>query len=234
MSNYRIYANVSLGDNCNIGDFSSVGVPTRGYKEGELPTILGDRVEIQSHATICGGSSLGDDSVIGHGIYMSHSNRIGKRVAIGSQTILEWNVIIEDDVIVGSSVGIGEFSILEQGTWLGSQVALPSVLHPLCPKAKECGKGSHLYRGVTVGGGAVIYPDLRIGAGAYIEPCAVVVRDVSPYTVVAGNPAKEIGDIFTLYPGLIERLSKYVNVSPEAVKQSIMQFDLVPSLFSSK
>ncbi len=85
-----------------------------------------------------------------------------------------------------------------------------------------------------VGGGAVIYPDLRIGSGAYIEPCAVVVRDVSPYTVVAGNPAKEIGDIFTLYPGLIERLSKYVNVSPEAVKQAVMQFDLVPSLFSSK
>ena len=234
MNSYRIYANVSVGQDCSLGDFASIGLPTRGYQDGELPTILGNRVEIQSHATICCGNVLGDELIVGHGVYMCHKNRIGKRVSIGPHSILEWNVTIKDDVIIGPYAGIAEFTVIEQGGWLGSQVALPSVLHPLCHKAKECGKGSHLARGVTVGGGVTIYPDLRIGQGAYIEPCSIVVRDVSPYAVVAGNPAKEIGDIFTLYPGLVERLRGYVNLSKNSVAQFRAHFEATPSLFPSR
>lgn len=231
MNRYRIYQNVQLGEDCRIGDFSIVGLPPKGYEEGELKTVLGDRVEIQSHATISSGNVIGDDFVAGHGLYMRHNARIGDRVAIGPHSIMEWNVTIEDDVTIGPYAGIAEFSVVEQGSWLGPQVALPSVLHPICSKAKECGKGSRLHRGVTVGGGTIIYPDLRIGTGAYLEPCSVVVSDVRPFAVMAGNPAKEIGDIFTLAPQVVDRIRAYVDVSAAAVAETIAQFEQVPSLF---
>ena len=232
---YRIYNNVSMGEACLIGDFASIGMPPRGYQDGELPTLLGDRVEVQSHVVICAGNKLGDDFIAGHGLYMRHNNNIGKRVEIGAQSILEWDITIHDDVSIGINAGIAEYTIIEQGSLLGQQVALASVLHPLCPKAKECGKGAHIYRGATIGSGAIIYPDLRIGEGAYIQPCSVVVGDVRPYTVVSGNPAKETGDISTLYPQFLERIERYVvDLSENAISLAKANFEVVYTLFPSR
>lgn len=230
--NYRIYANVSMGTNCRIGDFSSIGMPPRGYEDGELATTLGDCVEIQSHAIICAGNTLGDDFIAGHGLYMRNNNKIGDRVEIGAQSILEWDITIHDNVIIGIDAGIAEYTVIEEGSWLGQQVALASVLHPLCPKAKECGKGAYLQKAVTIGSGAIIYPDLRIGEGSYILPCSVVVGDVRPYSVVSGNPAKEIGDVSTLYPQILERVEKYIYLSENSISKARAGFEAVPTLFS--
>lgn len=231
MNRYRIYQNVRFGADCQIGDFSSIGLPPKGFADGELLTTIGDRAEIQSHATVSSGNVIGHDFVAGHGLYMRHNSRIGDRVSIGPHSIMEWNVTIEDDVTIGPYAGIAEFTVIERGGWLGPQVALPSVLHPLCAKAKECGRGSHLYRGVTIGGGVIVYPDLRIGAGAYLEPCSVIVSDVRPFAVMAGNPAKEIGDIFSLNSALVDRLQTYLDLSPDAVAATIAQFEQTPTLF---
>lgn len=234
MNTYRIYTNVLSGKDCNFGDFAIIGLPPRGYQDGQLPTILGERVEIQSHAVICSGNILGDDSIAGHGLYMRHNNRIGKRAKIGALSVLEANIIIEDDVIIEPQGGIADSTIIEQGGLIGSQTMFASVLHPLCPKAKECERGPHLYRGVTVGGNVTIYPDLRIGEGAYIIPGSVVMRDVRPYAVVAGHPAKEIGDIFTLYPQIVERVKPYINLSQDSVAQTRACFEEEPSLFPAR
>lgn len=231
-NSYRIYANVSMGSDCRIGDFSSIGMPPRGYQDGELATILGNRVEIQSHAVICAGNTLGNDFIAGHGLYMRNNNKIGDRVEIGAQSILEWDITIHNNVIIGIDAGIAEYTVIEQGSWLGQQVAIASVLHPLCPKAKDCGKGAHLYKAVTIGSGAIIYPDLRIGEGSYILPCSVVVGDVRPYSVVAGNPAKEIGDVSTLYPQILERVERYIHLSGNAMAKAREDFEAVPTLFA--
>lgn len=234
MTLYHVYPNVSLGDHCTIGAFASVGLPPRGYQEGELATVVGNDVDIQTHATLCAGNIIGNDVVIGHGLYMRHSNHIGSRVVIGPHSVLEWEATIGDDVTIGTYAGISEYAVIEQGSWLGPQVSLPSVLHPLCPKAKECGRGPHLERGVTVGGCATIYPDLRIGCGAWIQPCAVVIADVVPFAVMAGNPAKQIGDIFSLAPEIVDRIRPYIDLSESATTQIIKEFTQQPSLFAAK
>lgn len=234
MNIHHIYQNVVLGESCHIGAFSSIGLPPRGYEEGELQTCLGNRVEVKTHATICAGNRIGDDVTLGHGLYMRQGSQIGARVSIGSHSNLEWDIIIGDDVVIGSYAGIAEYSILETGTWLGHQVSLPSVLHPLCPKAKECGRGSHLHRAVTVGAGATLYPDLKIGTGALIEPCAVVVADVPPFAVMAGNPARPMGDIFSLYPQVVERVALFVDLSEPSVLALQQAFANQDSLFAAK
>ena len=228
----RIYQNVSLGKDCNIEAFASIGLAPRGYKDGELETILGDRVEVKTHATICSGNRIGNDVSLGHGLYMRHGSQIGDHVIIGSHSNLEWDIIIQKDVTIGSYAGIAEYSMIDEGCWLGPQVSLPSVLHPLCPKAKECGRGAHLYPAVTVGAGATIYPDLQIGTGALIEPGSVVVTDVPPFAVMQGNPAKQIGDIFSLDLDIVERVAQYIDISPASIQKIESEFKSQNSLFS--
>ncbi len=219
MNTYRIYNNVNLGSNCLIGDFAIVGLPPRGYQDGELLTTIGARVEIQSHVLISAGNVFGNDCLVGHGTYLRHNNRFGNRVSIGAHNTIEWNNIVEDDVTIDEFSGVAESTIVERGTWIGPQCSMASVLHPLCPKAKECTKGPHLYRGVTVGAGTIIFPDIRIGEGSYIEPGSIVMHDVTPYTVISGAYGKSKGDIFTLYPQMLERIEPYVDLSSDAIQR---------------
>jgi acetyltransferase-like isoleucine patch superfamily enzyme len=234
MDFFRIYKNVSIGSDCIIGDFSTIGIPPRDYEDGELATVLGSRVEIASHALISAGNFFGDDCSVGHGTFMRHNNRFGNRVRIGDHNTIEWNNIVEDDVVIEEFSGVAESSIVEQGSWIGPQCSMASVLHPLCPKAKECTKGPHLYRGVTVGAGGIIFPDIRIGEGAYIEPGTVVMSDVLPYTVVSGAYGKLKGDVFTLYPQLLERIQPYVDLSSNVIAKVRHDFSEQPSRFPNK
>jgi len=232
MNTYRIYSNVSIGEECSLGDFAIIGLPPRGYQDGELSTVLGNRTTIQSHALISAGNVFGDDCIAGHGIFIGANNHFGQRVKLGALCVIERDNLVADDVILESQAGLAELTVVERGVWIGAHVSMASVLHPLCPKAKECTKGPHLYRGVTVGAAAMLYPDVRIGEGAYVEPGSIVMQDVKPYSVVTGNPAREVGDIFTLYPGKLERIEPYVDLSPDAITQALTRFQEESSLFT--
>ncbi|MCS7221192.1 MAG: N-acetyltransferase [Anaerolineae bacterium] len=93
---------------------------------------------------------------------------------------------------IHSQAFVPEYSILEDGCWLGPNVVLTNALHPLCPKVKQCLKGPTIKRGAKIGANATILPDITIGEGALVGAGAVVTQDVPPYAVVAGNPARVI------------------------------------------
>ena len=234
MSTYSKYKNVSMGNDCRLGDFSIIGMPPRNVEDGELATVLGDRVEIQSHVIINAGNTFGDDCTIGHGTYLRHNNKIGNRVVIGPHNTIEWSNEIEDDVTIETHSGVAEHTFVGRGTFIGAQASMASVLHPLCSKAKECTKGPHFERAVTVGPGAVIFPAVRIGEGAYVEPNTVVMRDVKPFTVVSGRYGRAIGSIFDLYPQLLKRIEPYTNLQEINVKRSQYEFDKRESLFPAQ
>lgn len=234
MDTLSTYKNVSLGQDCRIGDYTILGLPPRGLEDGELATALGDRVEIQSHAVISAGNIFGNDCIVGHGTYLRHNNRFGNRVVIGPHNTIEWSNELEDDVIIEAHSGVAEQTFVGRGTLIGAQASMASVLHPLCPKAKDCTKGPHLERAVTVGPGSVIFPSVRIGEGAYIEPNTVVMRDVKPFTVASGRYGQAVGTIFELYPQLLERIAPFTDLSEAFVQKAIAEFEARESLFPAQ
>ncbi|HVT29589.1 MAG TPA: hypothetical protein VHE81_16350, partial [Lacipirellulaceae bacterium] len=131
----------------------------------------------------------------------------------------------------GAQTGIAEYTEIGNGVVIGHQVGIAGVLHPLTRLAKETGRGPSIGDGVTVRAGVSILPGIRIGAGAYVERGAVVVRDVRPFAVVAGNPAKQVGDVRELHPEVMERIMKFVDTSDDAVEELRRQFDEVPTHF---
>ena len=205
--NYKIHPNVQLGKNINIGDYVIIGVPPRGKKDGELETIIGDNAVIRTHTVIYAGNVIGDDFQTGHAVMIRELNQIGNNVSIGTHSVVEHHVKMGNGVRIHSQAFIPEYCVLEDGVWIGPNVVLTNVYHPLCPKAKECLKGPVLRKNAKIGANATILPDTTVGRNALVGAGSIVVDDVPDDKVVAGVPARIIKDIrdLTCPYGLIDK-----------------------------
>lgn len=190
MSEPIIYPGVHLEEDVQLGEYVIVGVPPRGKSAGELETIISAGAVIRSHSVIYAGNHIGRRFQTGHHVTIRESNRIGNDVSIGTGSILEHHIDIEDGVRIHSGAFIPEYSRLGEGCWIGPCVTLTNAIHPLCPKAKECLKGPTIGAHAKIGANSTLLPDIRIGENALVGAGAVVVEDVPPHTVVAGNPAR--------------------------------------------
>lgn len=195
MESHQIHLNVHLPDDAQIGAFVIVGEPPRGKAPGELATRIGARAVIRSHTVIYAGNVIGDDFQTGHGVLIREENEIGNHVSIGSHTIVEHHVKIADNVRLHSNVFVPEFSILEEGCWLGPNVVVTNARYPQSKNVKENLRGAHIKRGAKIGANATLLPGVVIGENALVGAGAVVTHDVPDGAVVAGNPAHIIKTI---------------------------------------
>lgn len=191
----HIYTNVRLGKNVRIDDFALIGVPPAGYEDGQLETVIGNNAHIRSHTVIYAGNYIGDNFATGHGAMIRELNQIGHHVSIGTHSVVEHHVQIEDEVRIHTQAFVPEYSTLMTGCWIGPNVVFTNVLHPLCPKAKECLKGATVEPGAKIGANATLRPDIIIGRNALIGAGSVVTGNVPAGAVVAGSPARIIKQI---------------------------------------
>lgn len=197
-SEYKIYTGVELGPDSTIEDYCILGVPPRGKKEGDIPTIIGSGAHIRSHTVIYAGNKIGDNFQTGNKVNMRESNEIGDNVSIGTLSVIEHHVIIGNNVRIHSQVFVPEYSILEEGAWLGPNVVLTNAKYPVSPGVKESLKGPIIKKGAKIGANATILPGVTIGENALVGAGSVVVHDVPSGAVVAGNPAMIIKNISEL------------------------------------
>lgn len=195
---YRVYSNVHLGSNVQIGDFCIIGLRSAGQEAGEVVTVIGDDAIIRSHTVIYAGNKIGRGFQTGHGAMLREDSLIGDNVSIGSHSVIEHHVSIGNGVRIHSQAFIPEYTILEDGCWIGPRVAFTNVFHPLCPKAKVCLKGAIVRKGAKMGANATILPDLEIGENAFVGAGAVVIENVPAGAVVVGNPARVIKGVTDL------------------------------------
>jgi acetyltransferase-like isoleucine patch superfamily enzyme len=198
MNTYRIYKNVTLGEGTVVEDFSLVGVAPRGAQEGELPTTIGERAVIRSHTVIYAGNVIGRNFQTGNKVNIRESNRIGDNVSIGTLSVVEHHVDIGNNVRIHTQVFIPEFSVLEDGCWIGPNVVLTNAKYPLSPGVKDSLVGPVVRRNAKIGANVTLLPGVVIGEGALVGAGAVVVRDVPAGAVVVGNPARVIRHVSDL------------------------------------
>lgn len=190
-----IHDGVNLGKGVSVGPFSIIGEPPRGKELGELETIIGNNGTIRSHTVIYAGNKIGEGFQTGHKANIRELNTIGNDVSVGTHTIIEHHVEIQDGVRMHSNVFIPEYSVLEEKAWVGPNVVFTNAIHPVCPDAKQCLIGPRIKKNAKIGANATLLPGIVVGEMALIGAGSVVVKDVEPRTVVAGNPAKVIKDI---------------------------------------
>lgn len=191
-----IYSHVLLGKFGEIEDFVIIGKNPYSKKEiAKNCTKIGDNFLIRSHTVIYCNNKIGKNFKTGHHVLIRENNVIGDNVSIGSNSVIEHHVKIGNNVRMHSQVFIPEYSVLEDNCWIGPNVVLTNAYHPKCYSAKECLKGPTIKRNAKIGANVTILPRVIVGENALIGAGAVVVSDVKPNSVVAGNPARKIKSI---------------------------------------
>ena len=140
---------------------------------------LGKDVKIYAFVNLY-GCEIGDESKIGTFVEIQRGAKIGRRVKVSSHSFICEGVTIEDEVFIGHGVMFINDRYPRSTNPDGSvQTDVDWELLPtLIQRRASIGSNATILCGVTVGEGAII------GAGS------VVTKDVPPYTVVAGNPAR--------------------------------------------
>ena len=131
------------------------------------------------------GCEIDDNTRVGTFVEIQKGSRIGKNCKISSHTFICEGVTIEDNVFIGHSV-VFINDPFPRATAEGGSLQTESdwkCIQTLVKKGASIGSGATLLAGITIGENALV------GAGS------VVTRDVSPNTIVAGNPAKLIRTI---------------------------------------
>lgn len=108
----------------------------------------------------------------------------GRKVRLGARTILNFGTLMDGRIYpveTGHDVSIGPAAVL---------LTLGHDAH--CPHFRDTGGPVVVGDYAWIGYGALVCPGVRIGEGAVVGAGSVVSRDVPPWTVVAGNPARPI------------------------------------------
>jgi acetyltransferase-like isoleucine patch superfamily enzyme len=192
---FVIYPGVDLGEQTTVGEFALVGVPLRGVEAGETETRIGARSHIRSHTVIYAGNVIGANFQTGHGAMIRELNEIGDNVSIGTHSVIEHHVKIGDRVRIHSNAFIPEYSVIEEGAWIGPNVVFTNALYPLSPNAKATLKGPQVMAGAKIGANSTLLPGVRVGRNSLVGAGSVVVHDVPDGKVVVGNPARVIKDV---------------------------------------
>jgi len=160
------------------------------YRRVQMPiasdVTLGQNVRIfQPELVNLCGCSIADETRIGAFVEIQKNASVGARCKISSHTFICEGVIIEDEVFIGHGVmftnDIYPRAVKEDGT-LQSEADW-TVVKTLVKRRAAIGSNASVMAGVTIGESALV------GAGA------VVTRDVADYSIVAGVPARVIGDV---------------------------------------
>jgi acetyltransferase-like isoleucine patch superfamily enzyme len=198
MSTSIVYDGVTFGAGAVVEDFCIVGTLPRGVAAGTLATTIGDQAVIRSHTVIYAGNVIGRNFQTGNKVNIRESNQIGDDVSVGTLSVIEHHVVIGNNVRIHTQVFIPEFSVLEDGCWLGPHVVLTNAKYPLSPDAKKTLQGPVIRRGAKIGANCTLLPGVVIGENALVGAGSVVAHDVAPGEVVVGNPARVIRHISAL------------------------------------
>ena len=147
--------------------------------------ILGHNVNIiQKELVNLYGCQIGDGSTIGPFVEIQHGAVIGCNCKISSHSFICEGVTIEDDVFIGHGVmftnDVYPSATNDSGNLQSSEdwAVVPTLVQ----------------QGASIGSNATIIAGITVGANALVGAGAVVTRDVPEFAIVAGVPAKLLGD----------------------------------------
>jgi acetyltransferase-like isoleucine patch superfamily enzyme len=140
---------------------------------------LGENTRVYAFVNLY-GCTIGDDCKIGTFVEIQKGVTVGNRVKVSSHTFVCEGVTVEDDVFIGHSVVfINDLYPRSTNADGALQTEEDWVMVPTTIK-----------RGASIGSNATILCGVTVGEGAIVGAGSVVTRDVPPYTIVAGNPAR--------------------------------------------
>lgn len=145
-------------------------------------------------AVIDEGCQIGENVKIWHFSHVMPNCKIGDNCNIGQNVVVSPNVILGLNVKVQNNVSIYTGVICEDDVFLGPSMVFTNIINP---RSAVIRRDQYLEtkvgKGASIGANATIICGNSIGSYALIGAGAVVTKEVPPFALVVGNPAKQIG-----------------------------------------
>ena len=145
-------------------------------------------------AVIDQGCEIGEGTKIWHFSHVMPNCKIGLKCNIGQNVVVSPDVILGNNVKVQNNVSIYSGVTCEDDVFLGPSMVFTNVNNPRSGVNRR-GQFSKttVKKGASIGANATIVCGHDIGEFAFIGAGAVVTKDVAPYALLVGNPARQIG-----------------------------------------
>jgi len=150
---------------------------------------------IHSTAIIDPKSTIGVGSKIWMNVQVREGAKIGNNCIISKDVYLDYDVIIGNGCKIQNSVSVYHGVTLGDSVFVGPNVSFTNDKVPRAFNDNWVVTPTIVKEGASIGANATIICGVTIGAYSMIAAGAVVTRDVAPYSLVAGNPAREISKI---------------------------------------
>jgi UDP-2-acetamido-3-amino-2,3-dideoxy-glucuronate N-acetyltransferase len=139
-------------------------------------------------------AQIGADSCIWHWVHVCGGSKIGKGVSLGQNVFVGNKVTIGDQCKIQNNVSVYDNVHLEEGVFCGPNMVFTNVYNPraLIERKNEY-KNTVVKKGATLGANCTIVCGVIIGEYAFVGAGAVINKDVKPYALMVGVPAKQIG-----------------------------------------
>lgn len=139
---------------------------------------VGSDTRIWHFCHVMGGAEIGEKCSLGQNVYVANGVTLGRNVKVQNNVSLYEGVVLEDDVFCGPSC-------------VFTNVKTPRSAFPR--NTADDYTETRVKRGASIGANATIVCGVTIGEWAFVAAGAVVTKDVAPFALVAGVPARSIG-----------------------------------------
>lgn len=151
-------------------------------------------IYIHDTAIVDEGASIGSGTKVWHWAHVCSKANIGSNCSFGQNVYVANDVTIGNNVKVQNNVSIYDSVIIEDDVFCGPSMVFTNVINPRSTiERKDEYKKTIVRQGSSIGANATIICGVEIGEYAFVAAGAVVTKDVQPYSLVAGVPAKQIG-----------------------------------------
>lgn len=151
-------------------------------------------VTIHPSAIVDQGAQIGDGSRVWHFVHICGGARIGRGCSFGQNVFVGNDVTIGSNVKVQNNVSIYDAVHIEDDVFCGPSMVFTNVYNPRSAVTrKDEYRKTVVHKGATLGANSTIVCGVTIGEHAFVAAGAVINRDVKPYALMAGVPARQIG-----------------------------------------
>ena len=150
--------------------------------------------QVHETAIVDDGAVIGEGSRVWHCVHVCSGAVIGRGVSLGQNVFVGNRVTIGDRCKIQNNVSVYDNVHLEEGVFCGPSMVFTNVHNPRALiDRKDQYRDTVIQKGATLGANCTIVCGVNIGEYAFVAAGAVITKNVKPYALMVGVPAKQIG-----------------------------------------